>query len=240
MAVVRQQTQDPTAKGHPMAIEVEDAQRDPHALWRAYLDWLADHAPRAAAVLNPRAADAAIEELERLIGHQLPEAVKAGWRLHDGQDCDTVLGVASGFWWLPVADVVAQWTNWRELRQEEDEEFFEAVDLPQRSYPRKAIQRKYTSPGWIPLLGWPFNSDYIGLDFDPGPAGTPGQVINFGRDQEQKFVIADDYAMLLAWLVQEARAGRITCNVNDDEIFEHVDGILLIALYRASGADFGP
>jgi hypothetical protein len=34
------------------------------------------------------------------------------------------------------------------------EEFFEELDVPQPSYPPKAIQRRYTSPGWIPLLRW--------------------------------------------------------------------------------------
>ncbi|MDT4993494.1 MAG: hypothetical protein QOH97_3386 [Actinoplanes sp.] len=231
-----------------MALEVDDPQRDADTLWRTYVEWLSEHVPPAAALLNPPASDAAIADLERLIGHELPESVKAGWRLHDGQTCENDLGAAFGFWWLPVAEVAEQWSNWEDMRRTQTEEFFENLDVAQRSYPPKAIQRQYTSPGWIPLLRWPFDGDYVGLDFDPGPAGKPGQVINFGRDQEEKFVIADEFATLVAWLVQEAREDRVSTGTADDEnenenederdLFEHADGILVNALRDASGAEF--
>jgi len=218
-----------------MPIDVIDGARDAGALWRTYLGWLAEQVPQATGLLNPPADEAAITELETLVGQRLPEAVKAGWRLHDGQVVDSDLGVAFGFWWQPVAKVAQEWTSWRELREEPDEDFFEDLNLSQRSYPEKAIKRRYTSPGWIPLLRWPFDGDYVGLDYDPGPLGRPGQVINFGRDQERKFVIADEFSTLLAWLVQEAAAGHVDTGGSG---LLHRDGILVNALADASGARF--
>ncbi len=221
-----------------MPITVNRTPGDPTQLWREYAAWLAEHLPHGAARLNPPADEAAIADLERLIGHELPEPVKAGWRLHDGQRCEDDFGAALGFWWQPVAEVAREWNSWREIREENDEEFFESLDASQQSYPRQAIKRQYSSPGWIPLLRWPFDGDYVGLDVDPGPEGTPGQVINFGRDQENKFVIADNFAVLLAWIVQEAKAGRVKFIDGDEPELEHEDGILVNALEEASGTEF--
>ncbi len=224
-----------------MPVTVNEPGRSPDALWRAYLDWLAEHLPEATPRLNPPADESAIAELEALVGHELPDAVKAGWRQHDGERCDSYRGVALGFWWLPVAEVAQVWNDWAQIRREQDEAFFEVVDKPQRSYPERAIKKQYTSPGWIPILRWPYDGDYVGLDYDPGPEGRPGQVINFGRDQEHKFVAAEDFATFLAWMVQEAEGGCVTIDrddEDDDPIFEHEDGILVNALSSASGATF--
>jgi cell wall assembly regulator SMI1 len=244
-----------------MALNINNPYSDPDMLWRAYLGWLAEHAPQVAAKLNPPADPAAIAELEALIGHRLPEAVIAGWRLHDGQRCEDDHGVALGFWWLPVAAVAREWTGWREVGGGWDEQLFEDdLDRAQRSFPKGTIQCRYTTPGWIPLLQWPFDGDSIGLDFNPGPAGTPGQVINFGRDQENKTVIADDFATLMAWMLQEANAGRVAgpketadcaddcdcdchddcdcdddCDCNDARYLRHIDGTLDRAARIASG-----
>src|SRR6266545_1015486 len=195
-----------------MPVTVNEPGRSPDALWRAYLDWLAEHLPEATPRLNPPADESAIAELEALVGHG-----------------------------LPVAEVAQVWNDWAQIRREQDEAFFEVVDKPQRSYPERAIKKQYTSPGWIPILRWPYDGDYVGLDYDPGPEGRPGQVINFGRDQEHKFVAAEDFATFLAWMVQEAEGGCVTIDrddEDDDPIFEHEDGILVNALSSASGATF--
>lgn len=63
-------------------------------------------------------------------------------------------------------------------------------DTPFTSFPEGAIKKKYFNPNWIPIL---FDNlgNYIGIDLDPDVNGTVGQVINFGRDEEEMFVIAD-------------------------------------------------
>src|SRR6266511_5442856 len=78
-------------------------------------DWSSDvcssDLPEATPRLNPPADESAIAELEALVGHELPDAVKAGWRQHDGERCDSYRGVALGFWWLPVAEVAQVWND---------------------------------------------------------------------------------------------------------------------------------
>ncbi|GAB1640107.1 SMI1/KNR4 family protein [Krasilnikovia sp. MM14-A1259] len=208
---------------------------DAGAAWATYLGKVGELSPESAGLLNPPADETAIAELEELAGHRLPESVKAGWRLHDGQECDEGPGVLLGLWWLPVAEVARQWTTWAQVRAGEDADGMRSLDLDQRSYPRLAIRRKYTLPGWIPLIAWPYESDYVGLDFDPGPEGRPGQVINFGQDQERKFVAAADFDGLLGWLAAEAAQDRLEL---DDDTVIHEDGNLIAALKQASGATF--
>ncbi|BFU42021.1 SMI1/KNR4 family protein [Krasilnikovia sp. MM14-A1004] len=207
---------------------------DAGSAWATYLHRVRELSPETAGLLNPPADEAAIADLENLVGHRLPESLKAGWRLHDGQREGA--GVMLGLWWLPVAGVAREWSMWAELRAEQDDDFFRSLDVEQRSSPRLAIRRRYTVPGWIPLFCWPYESDCFGLDLDPGPEGRPGQVINFGRDQERKFVAAPDFDGLLAWLAAEAAGDRL--ELDDDDMIVNGDGYLLPALEKAAGATF--
>lgn len=71
------------------------------------------------------------------------------------------------------------------------------------------IQRCYTTRGWIPLgaLG-ASGCAYFGLDLNPGPNGVVGQVVNFGRDEENKYVLATNWARFLADVADELEAGN--------------------------------
>lgn len=66
------------------------------------------------------------------------------------------------------------------------------------STPKGHIKCEYASKKWIPL----FNSGggtCIGLDYDPDESGVLGQIINFGADDENKYVLAkslDDFIKL--------------------------------------------
>lgn len=188
----------PERNGAPMTAETRE-------LWTRLLDGATRDRPITS--LRPPAQLSSIDELEVTVGQVLPEALKIGWLLHDGQDELPVQGVALGYRWLPVSGVAAEWATWRQLREEEPEEGLRELNGPCRSFPKQAIRKLYTAPGWIPVFQCPLEGNYVGLDFDPGPAGRPGQVINFGRDEDEKFVAAPDFATLLAWLADEVGAG---------------------------------
>ncbi len=68
--------------------------------------------------------------------------------------------------------------------------------IPFTSFPEGAIKKKYFNPNWIPII---FDNlgNYIGIDLDPDVNGKVGQVINFGRDEEDMFVIADSFEKFL-------------------------------------------
>lgn len=67
----------------------------------------------------------------------------------------------------------------------------------QDSQPPNAVQKAYAHPAWIPLArDW--GGNYLAVDLAPGPNGTWGQIIIFGRDYDCKYVVARSWGALLA------------------------------------------
>ena len=100
--------------------------------------------------LAPGAAPAAISAFEATTGLRLPEAVRAFFEGHDGQTSATV-GLAGGFYFLSLAESQKSLADWSEVRAKLGDD---AKDLDRAcsSHPPKAIQRKYTLAGWLPVL----------------------------------------------------------------------------------------
>jgi cell wall assembly regulator SMI1 len=73
--------------------------------------------------------------------------------------------------------------------------------------PPDTIQRVYAHPAWIPLAK-DYNGNNIAVDLCPGPRGTWGQVILFGRDCETKYVVARSWASFLAAVAEDFEGGE--------------------------------
>lgn len=61
-------------------------------------------------------------------------------------------------------------------------------EIPFTSFPENAIKKKYFNHKWIPVFE-DGGGNYIGVDLDPDIKGTKGQVIIFGRDEENMVVL---------------------------------------------------
>lgn len=59
------------------------------------------------------------------------------------------------------------------------------------STPENAIRKIYFYYKWLPVFS-DYSGNFIGIDMDPDVAGTKGQVINFGRDEEDMVVLAEN------------------------------------------------
>lgn len=70
------------------------------------------------------------------------------------------------------------------------------------STPENTIKKKYSNHKWIPIFS-DHGGNYIGIDLDPDVQGKKGQIINFGRDEEDKFVIADDLEQFFDFIINE-------------------------------------
>lgn len=138
--------------------------------------------PGYADLLNPPATAAEIAELEAYFGVPLPVAAREIYEDANGQS-SRLPGVLLGMTMLPIEYVLREADEWSSV---------DNSDFPPSGFssaPPGAIQLMYANPRWLPL----FNTgggNHIGLDFDPGPQGTVGQVINFGRDEDDKTVMA--------------------------------------------------
>lgn len=64
-------------------------------------------------------------------------------------------------------------------------------ELPLTSTPTGAIKLKYFHVKWLPIFS-DGGGNFIGLDLDPDTNGVKNQVIVFGRDEEDMYVIAED------------------------------------------------
>ena len=73
--------------------------------------------------------------------------------------------------------------------------------------PPDTIQRVYAHPAWIPLAK-DYSGNNIAVDLCPGPRGTWGQIILFGRDCETKYVVARSWASFLAAVAEDFEGGE--------------------------------
>ena len=84
--------------------------------------------------------------------------------------------------------------------------------------PPDTIQKVYAHPQWIPLAK-DFSGNNIAVDLCPGPRGTWGQVILFGRDCETKYVVARSWASFLAAVADDFEGGEARFEIDEDAQF---------------------
>ncbi len=145
--------------------------------------WYLEHVPAIHATLRPGASDTELDTLERHTGLTLPEAFRTLYRWHDGQDWRK--GGMFGLSFMSLEQITASWDSWVDINLTLPEMNDE---IPSCSHPEGAILDLYCSPYWLGFLSE--NADFIGLDFNPDIEGVQGQVITFGRDEENKYVLA--------------------------------------------------
>lgn len=193
------------------------------ASWKRYLAWLKKNASSAAEGLEPAAKKADLAALEKALGAPLPDSVREFWELCGGQTDADGAAVAAGFAVLSPADALREWKSWDELREKQGESKLEKLSMNCTSSPTDAIQDEYSVAGWLPLWKERLEGNYLGVDLSPGPEGHVGQVINFGRDEDEKTVLFWDFADLVDWLADEAKAGNLAVEEDeDDEDVQHV------------------
>jgi cell wall assembly regulator SMI1 len=87
----------------------------------------------------------------------------------------------------------------------------------QDSQPANAIQKAYAHPAWIPLArDW--GGNYLATDLAPGPNGTWGQIIIFGRDYDCKYVVARSWGALLAMVADDMGSENVHIDEETGEL----------------------
>lgn len=153
--------------------------------------------------LNPPATMHAIEAAEREIGAEFPEDIKTLYLTHNGENPEGP-GLFFGLSFLPLESMLAEWRLLAELDKNEGQE---GVSY---SFPELWIQQeKHISNGWIPI-GSDGKGNYIGFDLSPYVNGRTGQIINFGRKNEVKFVITYNMKEFMVFLLKTLNDGLYT------------------------------
>ncbi len=69
------------------------------------------------------------------------------------------------------------------------------------SIPKHSIKTIYHHLGWVPVIK-DHGGNLIGIDLDPDESGTKGQVIVYGRDEMEMFVLANSWIEFLDFVVE--------------------------------------
>jgi len=190
------------------------------AAWTRFDEALKTFRRPSTAKLAPGATEVAIKRFATTTGLQLPDDVRGYWSVHNGETSEA-FGLAAGFHFLSLAQAAKSLAAWAETRRTIGKAI-QPFDRRSRSHPPNAIQKKYSLPGWLPLLS-DREGNHVGIDLDPGPAGRVGQVINFGRDEEDKYVLFPGIVELIEWLAVEYEAKHVLFDKTDN-VIRHVDG----------------
>ena len=186
--------------------------------------WLAAHAPQIHAELTPGVKNSELDELEALTGQTLPPDFRALYRRHGDW------GRALRLTHMPLMQVHRDWLMWESLSGED----FASTMEGHASFPAGAITPRYINLGWIPFLT-DYGGNSVGIDLAPASAGVRGQVITFGRDEREKYVLAPSLHDFLREYVERLEAGRGRVIDENDPDFPPFQPFQRLELTNAAG-----
>ncbi|MEI5892201.1 SMI1/KNR4 family protein [Bacillus cereus] len=159
-------------------------------------------------------APATIEEIqyaESEMGISFPDELRNLYLAHNGE-VKSGPGLFFGLPFLSLDEVLDEWRVWKSI---EDDAFF---NFDAFSIPTECIKESYVNRNWIPISK-DYGGNNIGIDVDPGEKGKVGQVINFGRDEEVKYVIANRISDLLLFILQKLKNKDFTIHQEEDYLY---------------------
>ncbi len=179
------------------------------------IKWFQLKLPEVLEDLNEPAKLAQISSLEEKLGLELPESFKDLYLIHNGQKGDINTGVFYGLEFLSLDGIYDQWKSWADLVDTEGEEGMKDLNMFSKSHVNGLIKAIYANKRWVPFAhDW--GGNFLGVDFDPDENGIYGQIINFGRDEDEKFVIANSFSEFIDWYIGELNSGNYNIVHEDD------------------------
>jgi cell wall assembly regulator SMI1 len=154
-----------------------------------------------AVCLRRGASKQEIAYTESFLGVALPEDWRESLRCHDGQEPGTP-GFIAGWELLPLERVRHEWAVWKALLNAGD-----FADL--QGDLEGQVVADWWHPRWIPLTCSP-SGDHHCLDFQPGPLGRPGQIIELRHDDAARPVVAPTFQDWLTGLANGAIQNRVS------------------------------
>ncbi|WP_433772131.1 SMI1/KNR4 family protein [Bacillus wiedmannii] len=161
--------------------------------------------------LNEPATIEEIQCVESEMGISFPDELRMLYLAHNGE-AKSGPGLFLGLPFLSLDEVLDEWRVWKSI---EDDAFF---NFDSFSIPAEYIKERYVNQNWIPISK-DYGGNNIGIDVDPGEKGRMGQVINFGRDEEVKYVIANRISDLLLFILQTLKDKNFTIHQEEDYLY---------------------
>jgi cell wall assembly regulator SMI1 len=174
-----------------------------------YRSWLRGFVPGLDGGLRGPAEDREFARYAEVVGAPLPGELREWWGIHDGEGgSETAGGAIGGLVMLGVESSLREWGIWSALRAETSDATMRELRAFSESVPAAAVRLEYSAAGWLPVLKESMEANYLGVDLAPGPRGAVGQVVNFGRDEDRKVVIARSLTDLLSFIAAEVGRGE--------------------------------
>lgn len=152
--------------------------------------------------LLPPAGDVEIAQVEQAMNISFPDELKQLYHTHNGESRNGP-GLFFGLQFLSLDEMLSEWRIWSDLQ----EEYADMGD--HYSIPSGWVKEQYINRNWIPFCH-DGGGNHLGIDLDPDEHGVVGQVINFGRDEETKFVIARHLGEFIHFMRDTLREGNYT------------------------------
>lgn len=163
------------------------------SLWKRIRNSLSTLAPPVAESLQEGASASSISAAEADMAVDLPKDVRDHFTTVNGQS--SPLGLISGYWLLPIEQVVEEWRVWKDLL---DSGEFEN----NRSNPDHGVRDDWWHPAWIPIAS-NGAGDFFCVDLKPAKGGKKGQVVQLLHDDSPRNLAANS---LRDWLQEFADA----------------------------------
>lgn len=165
--------------------------------WNNYKKALFAKMPSLKDTLNRGATLDELRAAEEETGINFPTELKALYLDNNGDDGEALCGMMLGFHFLDLSELRAEWRSWKDIA--DDPTHNDGARFT--SKPEGCIKKCYADTKWIPICS-DSGGNFIGLDLDPDVSGCPGQIINFGRDEDAKFVIAENLGQFIERLTR--------------------------------------
>ncbi|NBP70735.1 MAG: hypothetical protein EBR30_13140 [Cytophagia bacterium] len=186
--------------------------------WNTYKVYLRSTLPIYYERLNAPASHAEIQDLELMIGGDLPQDFKLLYTENNGEDESWFNGgVLCGMRMLTISQIKNEIKKQKEI---ENSYNFNAK-WSGEIWPEETIRTGAYYEKWIPVFT-DNNGNFIGIDLTPASRGKYGQVINFGTDEYDHFVIAESLSELIELMNEQfsngSAAKAIFKNDNGDNV----------------------
>lgn len=191
------------------------------AIWDRIEGWFKLYAPEKGSHFQPGATEDEIRQAEVAMGVQLPDDIKASYRLHNGSNRHFLIGDRQfhSLWKLhSLAEMVDHWNILKETIEttfpKQDEIVFEAdFEVAEDKVPvywGSVIQvaTGWWYPEWVPILEFG-NGDALCIDLAPEPAGQIGQVIEFWHETgSRNMAVAPSWQAFLVAFADDLEEGK--------------------------------
>lgn len=172
--------------------------------------WFATNAGYSTRTLRRQDAAKRLDLIEQMLDVQLPNDIRGLYALFDGEEGECG-GSFLGHGLMSIEQILDNAQIALSFREPPEGtcigecEFSDLLNEDNfTSTPPGAIRLTYFNPKWVPIIQ-DFGGNYIGVDLDPDLTGKSGQVIVFGRDEDDMFVLANDWKEFLDLLIVQIR-----------------------------------